>query len=529
MKKYQLAFCLLFMILSCRKDKTIETPKEPEPTTVDFVIPVEAIKLNPSGNAPLAALVEFTTEITGHTDIIIKGKNGDGSDVMQSFKDNTTTHAIPIVGLYPNYKNTVEIIVTDSKQNKAKSSINITTGALPEKMPNYIHIELASLAKMESGMNLVSSFSSFPAAPQIPYILDSYGEIRWYLDFRNNPDLKNLFYDCGISRLANGNYCFVDQSSGKIYEVDILGKIVHTWLLGGYVFHHDIFEKPNGNFLVSVSKPGSTHTNGGSTKEDFIIEISRSGGSIVNVWDLRESLNEYRTVLTNDSNDWIHVNGIVFDPSDNTIIISGRTQGVVKLTADNRVKWILGPHRSWGVNRKGEDLNQFLLKPIDAAGNLITDGDVLEGTKNHTDFEWNWYQHSPQLMPTGNLLLFDNGDIRNFNSSAPTHYSRAVEYKINQNNMTVQQVWTYGKERGETTFSRIISSVKYLPGKDHILFSPGYGVPNGTGFGGKIVEVDYKTKDLVFQASISSANGWGFHRAIRMELYPNGNPYTGTF
>ncbi len=529
MKKYLIPPAVVFMLLSCHKDKILEAPKEPAPTAVDFVIPLESVKLNPSGNAPLAALLKFTTQIKGHTDIVIKGKNGEASDIYQSFTDSSNTHAIPIIGLYPNYANTVEITVTDLKKNKAKSTITIVTGALPEKMPNYINVDLASFAKMESGINLVSSFSSYPNSPQIPYILDNYGEIRWYLDFRNNPDLKNLFYDCGISRLINGNYCFADQSSGKIYEVDLLGKIIHTWQLGGYVFHHDVFEKPNGNFLVSVSKPGSIHTNGSSTIEDFVIEINRNGGDIVNTWDLRESLDEYRTALTSDSRDWIHVNGLVFDASDNTIIISGRTQGIIKLTSDNHVKWILGSHKGWGMNRRGENLNQFLLKPLDAAGNLIADSDVLEGIKNHADFEWNWYQHSPQIMPTGNLLLFDNGDIRNFNPSAPTRYSRAVEYKINTNNMTVQQVWTYGKEGGATTFSRIISSVKYLPRTDHILFAPGFGVPNGTGFGGKIVEIDYKTKDIVFQESISSANGWGFHRAIRMELYPNGKPYTEAF
>jgi hypothetical protein len=39
------------------------------------------------------------------------------------------------------------------------------------------------------------------------------------------------------------------------------------------------------------------------------------------------------------------------------------------------------------------------------------------------------------------------------------------------------------------------------------------------------VEVDYATQQVVFQMSISSANGWGFHRVFRMPLYPNGNPY----
>ncbi len=509
---------------ACKKDKPLEKYNNYTITST-FSIPADSISLNPSGNAPLSALVHFTTNVSGHTEIIVKGKNGAASDIVQKFTDNGTHHAIPLVGLYPFYYNTIEIYVVYNDHSCIKAEVHIQTENLPANTPNYIKTDVLDLAHMESGVNLVSGFSGFPTPPQTAYITDSWGEIRWCLDFSKHPQLNKLFFDCGISRLENGNYYFADQASDKIYEVDILGKIIKTWDLGGYIFHHNVTEKPNGNFLISVSLPGSTHTDNTPTVEDFIIEIDRNSSAIVNTWDLRQSLDEYRMALGQDTKDWVHVNAVIYDPSDNTIIVSGRVQGIIKLTNDNHVKWILGPHLGWGRNRRGEDLNQYLLTPLDKNGTPIQDPSVINGNTDHSDFEWNWDQHSPVIMPNGNLIMFDNGSARNFNAGAPIHYSRAVEYKINASTMTVQQVWDYGKERAAETYSLIVSSVKYLPKTNHILFSPGYQVPNLVGLGGKMVEIDYATKQVIFQQSVSSANGFAWHRVQRLEMYPNGNPY----
>jgi arylsulfate sulfotransferase len=524
MNKFLLAAIVACILFSCKKVTTPPATTSPTGDLKTFAIAPDSVTLNPTGNAPLSALVHFTSPISGYTQVVVAGKHGATSNVTQSFTDAGTAHSIPILGLYANYKNTVYVYIIGSNQDTIVSTLSIYTGALPVNVPNYIHTDFSDLTNMESGFNLVSSFSGYPNPPQVPYMVDSFGDIRWYLDFTNNPTLNQLFYDCGIERLQDGNYRFADQHTDQIYEIDVMGKIINTWSLGTYIFHHDIYEKPNGNFLVTVSNPQSVNTQGVQTIEDYIIEIDRSSKAIISTWDLKQSLNEYRTTLDNDPTDWIHCNGVLYDASDNTIIVSGRVQGVVKLDYSNQVKWIMGPHLGWGVNGRGQNLNQYLLTPLDANGNAITDTTVVNGYANATDFEWNWYQHSPRLNPNGDLMVFDNGQTRNYNSNLP-NYSRAVEFKINETNMTVQQVWAYGKNNGASTFSPIVSSVQFYADKNHVLFSPGYEVGNATGNGGKIVEVDYATQQVVFQMSISSANGWGFHRVFRMPLYPNGNPY----
>jgi arylsulfate sulfotransferase len=147
----------------------------------------------------------------------------------------------------------------------------------------------------------------------------------------------------------------------------------------------------------------------------------------------------------------------------------------------------------------------------------ITSMEVIDGFANHSDFEWSWGQHAPHLIPNGNIMLFDNGDNRNFVGYGP--YSRNVEYDIDEDNMTIRQVWQYGKERGNETFSRYFSDVDYDPEDHHVFFSPG-GVINMDRYG-KVIELDYSTGDVIFEATVFPplAVPVTFHRTERMPLY----------
>ena len=69
------------------------------------------------------------------------------------------------------------------------------------------------------------------------------------------------------------------------------------------------------------------------------------------------------------------------------------------------------------------------------------------------------------------MLVFDNGDNRHYQGQPV--FSRAVEYLIDDDAMTVQQLWEYGRERGSTTYSAIVSDVDYHPKEDNVVFMPG--------------------------------------------------------
>ena len=489
-----------------------------------------AFQLNPNGYAPLSAQLNFSAPASGKAFIRVRGKHGQLTYVEHTFNDNGQQHAIPLIGLYANYTNAVDIrVVNASGDTLAKSTMAIQAPTLSSDiaLPTSIIAAPFNEADVAPGLLLVSSFSNIGTGkPSTPYFLDAYGDIRWVLDYRTHPQLNALSYDDGISRLRNGNFFFSTTTTSTIYEVDLLGNVINNWDVAtkGYIFHHEVSEKPNGNFLLTATKPGSTYRNGSPTIEDYVVEIDRENGNLLTVWDLKESLDETRYAVTDEGaqgpTDWFHGNAVIHDSTDNTIVVSGRSQGVVKLDYTNRVKWILAAHKGWTTNRRGENLTQFLLQPLDITGNPISSTAVSDGAAVTSDFEWNWYQHNPSYMPNGDLLMFDNGSRREFDATPRTPYSRAVSYKIDPVNKTVQQTWTYGKERGAETFSNIVSSAQFLSQSRHIVFSPGYQVPNINGQGGKVAEIDYATERVVSEISISSANGWGFHRTKKMSAYP---------
>jgi arylsulfate sulfotransferase len=103
----------------------------------------------------------------------------------------------------------------------------------------------------------------------------------------------------------------------------------------------------------------------------------------------------------------------------------------------------LGDHENWKA-----PWSEKLLNPI---------GDV----------EWQYHQHDCSVTPDGNILCFDNGNYRatpfGAKMSDADSYSRAVEFKVNENAMTVQQVWAYGKAQDERLFACYQGGAYRLP------------------------------------------------------------------
>ncbi len=502
-------------MLSCSDDSSNDM--NPDEILDSEIVESLELQLNPTGYAPLTALLNLTTTETVSVEIVITGQNGSASTLTRRFEGSGTDFELEVLGLYPDFNNELQINLLDSSGTLLETqAIQVQTLPLIADLPQ-VEIDVPSNAS-EPELNFVNYFGfNSNARPQRAFMFDQFGDIRWYLDFSTHPTLNNLFYDNGMTRLQNGNLLFGDGSTGSIYEIDFLGNILNSWSLQGNGFHHHVIEKPNGNFLVTINDVSK------ATVEDVVVEIDRSTGEFVNTWDLNNSLDNTRrawpTDLADLNVDWFHANAIEYSSQDNEIIVSGRTQGIVKLNGQNEVSYILAPHRDWETSGAGSDLSQFLLTPLDTGNQLITDDAVLDGTDNHPDFEWSWYQHSPILMPNGNLMVFDNGDNRNYTNFGP--YSRAVEYEIDEENKTIKQVWSYGKERGEETYSRIVSKVSFLQENNTLLFSSGSVLDTGTP-AAKVVEVEYDTKQVRFEATVRPPNALfiiTFHNVLRMPFW----------
>ncbi|WP_037940145.1 aryl-sulfate sulfotransferase [Sulfurospirillum arcachonense] len=357
--------------------------------------------------------------------------------------------------------------------------------------------------------------------PSNAFIVDTHGEVRWYINTEELIQYDNMFRTGIMMGFQQNNDGALSWGFGQRYvKYDLMGReIFDRQLPKSYNdFSHSMESLDNGNFILRVASSNKKRPDGRNvrTVRDVILEVDAQG-NVVDDWKLYDILDPYRsTVMTSldqgavclnvdasasghtmtkediakmDKSDhfgdivgsgpgrnWAHVNSVDYDKSDDSIIISSRHQSAnIKIGRDKKVKWILGAHEGWG-----KEYQDKLLTPIDAKGNKI----VCENGKcpgyldeDKGGFDWTWTQHTAFVIDSKSnkdvtyLSVFDNGDGRGLEQPAiaSMKYSRAVIYKIDQKKMTVQQVWEYGKQRGNEWYSPITSITEYEKDKDSIM------------------------------------------------------------
>ena len=500
-------------------DDPVSPPAPPAPPATvpigDLLTDSIAIAVNPNERVPLAARATFSTVEPVIASVRVLGAEPVGHEVPGP----TDTFGFPILGLHPDVENLVEVMLTKGDGSFAADTLSITTAALPDFFPAVV-VTAADTALMEPGWTLSSlSIGDNGEFRTIPIMFDRMGQVRWYLDLSDGEDMG-----FAIERLANGNL-LIGQGRA-IFEYDMLGEQVNRWEMQGFWYHHDVIEQANGNLLVAVIDLSS------STIEDYLIELDRITGAVLNEWDLGLVLDMFRRSWGGTDTDWFHMNAIWVDPDDQGIILSGQRQGVVKIDRSGDLVWILAPHRGWGLagpDADGLDTREFLLTAVDADG-VPYPAEVQDGGEAADDFDWAWGQHAPLVLPNGNLFLFDNGLNRRFipDPMFSSGFSRGVEYAIDEENMTVRQVWSWGEDRGIDYYAPIISDVDFLPTTGHRLIMPGivFG-PEPKAFVTEVTE----SGEVVFEAEVRFRNdlstgepAWGqfdlVYRSERMTLYP---------
>ncbi len=361
--------------------------------------------LNPNGNTPLAAELSLETRVPVKVSFTVKGEE----DFTRSVDNYQTSHKVPIVGLYPSRNNELVITLTDKKDNWATISLFVETDSLPSFFPE-VDIEVAKYDQMQEGWTLCEfSLATNTAYLTYPFVVDKQGVVRWFMSVA---DFNDIVFPFQIKK--NGNFLFGHAS--EIYETDWLGYDINSWAISGFRQDHDIYEKPNGNLLITGNNTAV------ATVADHIFELNPYG-DIVNTWDMRQVLDISRTDLVNDANDWLHLNAVWYSENDDCIVVSGRNQGLMKLTNGGELKWILAPHKGWemaGVNGSGLDTRDFLLTAVDANGVPYND-QIQQGLMATDDFDWTWGQHAVMVLPNDEVFVFDNGFKRNFLNATTTH------------------------------------------------------------------------------------------------------------
>ena len=447
------------------------------------------IIVNPYEISPLTALVIFETESEVAPVVTIIGKD-ENTTFTHEF-DANTVHYLPIYGLYAGRDN--EIII---EYGDVEKRITITTEELPEDFILPTSVE----ADKESLENDLYFFS--PSSGGYTSAYDVNGDVRWYLTINALWEINRLSNGhlmVSTERLVNSPYYMTGM-----YEMDLLGKIYKEISLeGGY--HHDYFEMPNGNLLVASDDFNS----GSGTVEDVIVEVDINTGDIVKSWDLKDVLNREDGKSENwVEYDWFHNNSVWYDEATNSITLSGRHQdAVINIDYDTGdLNWIIGDPTNWS-----EEYQKYFFTPV---------GD---------DFEWQWSQHAAMITPEGYVFILDNGNnkskIKEEYVPASESYTRGVMYKIDTDNMTIEQIWGYGKERGSEFYSPYISDVDYLEEDHYIVHSGGIvyvdgknsNQPAGLGGADRLVSdtVELLNDEVIFEIVLPNNN----YRVEKMSLY----------
>ncbi|MCP3028879.1 aryl-sulfate sulfotransferase [Halobacillus sp. A5] len=450
---------------------------------------------DPYGAAPLTALAKFETDEAQEITVTVEGRDG-GEEISNTFDGYETEHEIPILGLYPDHDNTVVLEAETDDGETSETELTVTTDPLPD---NFLDTELveADEQRMENGLTFIIPSGEYA------YGVDSNGEVRWYSSMPNS----HVF-----QRLENDKLVFLTQKveqSGQynlILEMDMLGQVS----FGSYidvsnfenwgVVHHDVIELPNDNFLA-------TDHDGSEYIEDDMVEIDRETGDMVDELNMKdifpEEMYEDYDGASADEGDWFHQNAVWYDENDDDILVSSRHQdAIVDMSyPDGEVEWILADHEGWP-----EEFEDNLLEP------------------QGEDFKFPGGPHAIMTLPdqdddpeTTDVMLFDNNiSIVRGDEGQSEEFSRAVQYRINTEEMTVEEVWSYGEDRGEAFFSNIVGDADYLEESGNRLITSGHAFgEEGDDLHSRIVETTGDEEaEVVYELKIS-----GFEEGESRQAY----------
>lgn len=382
-----------------------------------------------------------------------------------------------------------------------------TTGALPslQPLPQFKittwpgspapapGIELLSLVAPTGDPNNPVQYSGIAT--------DLQGRIIWYCPEPAEP----------LKLLPNGH--FIYQVGQDLQEVDLACKVVRdvsrtqvdqSLQAQGYsfppisTFHHDMLVLPNGHWiaLAQIVKdytdlPGYPGTTG--VMGDIIVDID-TNGNVAWVWSAFDHLDVNRHLQ--GLPDWTHSNALVYTADGNLLLSIRHQSWVIKIDYQNGI----------------------------GSGNILwklgEDGDftLLGGDPS----QWFYGQHNPFIVGVdgaqttmaiyddGNLRIDSNGVACQSTPTAPSCYSRAAIFQVNEQTRVADLVWQnlpgYYSFWGGSIATLSNGDVEYAN-------SDPYNTLNS-----QILEVTYQNPQNVWKMDIT--NAWTYRGNRIPSLYP---------
>ena len=229
-------------------------------------------------------------------------------------------------------------------------------------------------------------------------------------------------YNLDFKMLTDTLISYYDWNDGVYYVLNTSFNVVDTVkATNGYVTdNHELqYDLKTGHYFILAQEHVSMNMQdsvlGGYPNANVlglvIQEIDKNKNTVFE-WHTLDYLPVTQCVGVNlaaANIDYIHCNSIDLD-TDSTLILSSRHFNEIER-----------------INRKDGSL-------IWRFGNAKS-GNQFTFLNDKSGFS---YQHDARRLPNGNILLFDNGNYRQ-----GTRFSRAAEYKLDEENLTATLVWQY--------------------------------------------------------------------------------------
>ena len=386
------------------------------------------IKIEPNPNSVISCIVSWDTDI--ESDATVKFFADDTPIFIIEDKRIGNQHRVVVVGMKQDRTYTLSAISGATEEGAG----TFKTAALPVHLLDHVPTLNKSektfkgwtLFTMNSGVftGIGGTGSENPDFPVTILAYDMEGDIVWYSiqadmtigDTRYYP--KRGLISTTTMRLAQfkaeSAYREVNWEGNTLFN-NPQQPVITTAMDQRY--HHTFERRPNGN-LWSIIHHMENYQNGGNPIQqvlgDDIVEMDAEGNTIWS-WNIfeHETLDLSGVPPTTVVHDWTHANYLFLNDDESILYLNTR-------------------HLS------------TLYKIEKATGNVLWrfgwDGDFTM-TGDHPA-PWFRFSHASKILKNGHILMYDNGnDLRNF--------SRAIEYEINEIDMTAKVVWEYGGPKSE--------------------------------------------------------------------------------
>ncbi len=372
----------------------------------DYTMENPLVAVDPYLQNNLAAYIIFPTEEEVSYSYVVQAK--DGSNYPFEYSTEETQNGdvvIPVVGLYEDYANQVEITLTNSAGETTTSTVTVQTEKAEDKYAEgAINV---TEAEKEMGLKITQEQANASAEELIDVdqatvrseiLDDSFNDYADGFILSEDYDIYDMDGNLRFSSLQgagnnalkfdDGRY-LVTSSNGLMYDMDLMGRVYHYYFTPvsdengeELVFHHDTVVSPDGKYIYALAgfnDLGEIEENADQYyHETLILKIDRETQKTVDVWDYSDEFADgMQSAGTPYPEDPLHMNSIDYFEDANEIIVSMKNQSLIMgASAKNGdVDWIIRDPAA-----VSEEDQQYLLEP---------QGDMIYTSGNHTAFVMN--------------------------------------------------------------------------------------------------------------------------------------------